>query len=56
MASSFVVVGRFALNEERLVLSKPVVQFSFTYGESRAIFIFVYQSSLAYNLSIFFKK
>ena len=41
MPSAFVVVGRFAPDEERLVLSKPVVQFSFTYGVSRGIFIFI---------------
>ena len=44
LPSAFVVVGRFAANEERLVLSKPVVQFSFSYGVSRGIFIFVYTS------------
>ena len=31
-ASAFVGVGRIAPNEERLVLSKPVEHFSFTYG------------------------
>ena len=36
------MVGRFAPDEERLVLSKPVLQFSFTYDVSRGIFIFVY--------------
>ena len=38
LPSAFVIVGRFAPDEERLVLSKPVVQFSFTYGVSRDIF------------------
>ena len=35
MASAFVEVGRIALDEETLVLLKPVVQFSLTYGVSR---------------------
>ena len=32
LPSVFVVVGRIAPDEEKLVFSKPVVQFSFTYG------------------------
>ena len=35
LASVFVGVGRIAPNEERLVLSKQAVQFSFTYSASR---------------------
>ena len=35
------VVSQIALDEERLVLSKPLFQFSFTYGVSRDIFAFV---------------
>ena len=46
LPSAFVVVGRFAPDEERLVLLKLFVQFSFTYGVSRSIFIFVYTATL----------
>ena len=35
-------IGRSAPDEERLVLSKPVVQFSLTYGVSRSIFMSSY--------------
>ena len=35
LASAFVRVGRVAPDEERLVLLKPVMQFSFIYGVSR---------------------
>ena len=38
LPSIFVVVGRIAPDAERLVLSKSVVQFSFTYG----VLIFVH--------------
>ena len=52
--SAFVVVGRFAPDEERLFLSKPVVQFSFTYGVSRGIFIFLYTSSTSFFIYCYF--
>ena len=42
LTSTFVVVGPFAPGEERLVLLKPVVQFSFTYVVSRGILRFSY--------------
>ena len=43
LASAFVVVECIAPDEERLVLLKPVVQFSFTYGVSRGLlYIFLY--------------
>ena len=35
IASAFVGVGCIAFHEEKLVLLKPVVQFSFAYGVSR---------------------
>ena len=44
LSSDFVVVCRIAPDEETLILSKPVVQFYFTYGVSRGIFIVVYTS------------
>ena len=37
LASALVVVGRIAPVEKRLVLSKPVEQFSFTDGVSRCL-------------------
>ena len=37
LVSTSVEVGRIAPDEERLALSKPVVQFSFPYGMSRGI-------------------
>ena len=42
LTSAFVIVGHFASDEERLVLSKPVVQFSFTYGALRYFYICLY--------------
>ena len=39
--SAFMRVGGFVPDEERLVLSKPVVKFSFIYGVSRGL-LFVY--------------
>ena len=56
LPSAFVVVGRFAPDEERLVLSKPVVQFSFTYNVSRGIFIFVKATDLLTTFDIFLSK
>ena len=44
LTSAFAVVRHFAPVEERLVLSKPVVPFSFSYSVSRTTFIFVYTS------------
>ena len=41
LTSAFVVVGRFAPDEERFVLLKPVVQFYFTCGVSRG-FLCIY--------------
>ena len=35
------LVDRFAPDEEKLVLSKPIVQFSFSYDVSRDIFFFI---------------
>ena len=37
LTSAFVVVGHIASDKERLVLSKPVVHFSFTYGVLRGL-------------------
>ena len=51
LAFAFVEVEHVAPDEERLVLSKPVVQFSFTYGVSRGIFIFVYTSITSFFIS-----
>ena len=45
---AFMGVGRIALDKERLVLSKPVAQFSFTYGTSRGLCIFVYTQESQY--------
>ena len=42
LASAFVEVGHFAPDEERLALSKPVVKFSFIYGVSGGLYVFVY--------------
>ena len=44
LSSDFVVVGRIPPDEERLVHSKSVVQFSSTYDVSIVIFIFIYTS------------
>ena len=41
LTSAFMIVGRFAPDEERLVLSKPVVQYSFTYGVSK-VFLYLF--------------
>ena len=38
------VVGHILRDEERLILSKLVEQFSFTYGVSMGIFLFIYKS------------
>ena len=54
-ATSLASIGRFALDEERFVLSKLVVQFSFNYGVSRGIFIFVYTSITSLFIVIHFK-
>ena len=50
LPSAFVVVGRIAHDEERLVLSKPVVQFSFTYGMSRGYFMHLFYYILCINM------
>ena len=42
LSSAFLLEGCNAPDEERIVFTKPVVQFSFTYGVSRGIFMFVY--------------
>ena len=49
LPSAFVVIGRIVPDGERLVLSKLVVQFSFTYGVSRGIFLylFIHQSPVS---------
>ena len=44
LASAFLGVGRIATDEERLVLLKPVVQFSFTYGMSSGFLYFCLSS------------
>ena len=41
LPSAFMVVGRIASDEERPVLLKRVVQFSFIYGVSSSVLIFV---------------
>ena len=49
LASASVDVGRIAPDEERLVLSKPVMQLSFTYGLSKCnLYICLY--SYAYDM------
>ena len=45
LTSASVGVGRIVLDEERLVLSKPVVRFSFTYDASIGILCFFIQQS-----------
>ena len=43
-------VGRIVPGEEMLVLSKPVMQFSFTYGVSRSVlYIYLYINHLYIN-------
>ena len=42
LPSAFMVVARFASGEERLVLSKFVMQFSFTYDVLRYFYICLY--------------
>ena len=58
LLSAFVVVGCFAPDKERLVLSKPVMQFSLTYRVSRGIFIFVYTSFTSFFIyfGLYFSK
>ena len=47
LTSAFVVVGHIASDKERLVLLKPVMQFSFTYGASRGfLYICLHQSKI----------
>ena len=52
--SVFVRVGCFALDEERLVLLKPIVHFSFIYGVLRGL-LFNYLTLLI-NLLIYCEK
>ena len=43
LTSTYVVVGHFVPDEERLILLKPFVQFYFTYGVSRGyLYIYLY--------------
>ena len=50
LTSAFVVIGRIAPDEERLILLKPVMQFYFTYGVSRGFQYIYLKPFLMHNL------